>query len=232
MWNAATLAFSQLFTKPFRAVFWKALGLTLVLFIMTFTGIQGIVDTFVAFTADWADWLAKIIAGFGTIVVFMFFIVPITTLLAGLFLDEVAEVVEDTYYAHEEPGRSMAFLPSLIQTLKFTALVVAVNLLALVALLIPGVNFIVFYVVNGYLLGREYFELAAMRFAHPREVKDLRRANGTVVFLGGAMIAIMMTIPILNLLTPLFATAFMVHLHKHVRGSRPRLAHQQEAYDE
>jgi CysZ protein len=69
-------------------------------------------------------------------------------------------------------------------------------------------------VVNGYLLGREFFEFAAMRFRPPEEARAFRKAHGTTVFLAGLLIAGFLAVPILNLLTPIFATVMMVHLHK------------------
>jgi len=64
------------------------------------------------------------------------------------------------------------------------------------------------------VLGREYFELAAMRLRPRVEAKALRRRNATMVYVGGLFIAAFVSIPIVNLATPLFAMAFMVHLHK------------------
>jgi CysZ protein len=80
--------------------------------------------------------------------------------------------------------------------------------------LIPGINLIAFYLGNGYLLGREYFELAAMRHMPPDKAKQLRRANRVTVLLCGLIIAAIASVPILNLITPLFATAFMVRIFK------------------
>jgi CysZ protein len=92
--------------------------------------------------------------------------------------------------------------------------VLAVNILALFLLPVPGINLIAFYLGNGYLLGREYFELAAMRHMPPDEAKQLRKANRVTVLLCGLIIAGIASIPILNLITPLFATAFMVRIFK------------------
>ena len=98
--------------------------------------------------------------------------------------------------------------------LKFFIVVLLVNIVALFLLLIPGINLIAFYLGNGYLLGREYFELAAMRHVPPAEAKTLRKANRLTVFLCGLIIAGLASVPILNLVTPLFATAFMVRIYK------------------
>jgi len=68
--------------------------------------------------------------------------------------------------------------------------------------------------VNGYLLGREFFEFAAMRFRSPEEARQFRVKHAFTVFLAGLAIAAFLAIPLLNLLTPLFAAGMMVHLHK------------------
>ncbi len=107
-----------------------------------------------------------------------------------------------------------------ILSVKFMGVVIVGNIVALLMLLIPGVNIIAFFVVNGYLLGREFFEFAAMRFRPEMEAKALRSKHSTTVFLAGLIIAAFMAIPILNLLTPLFAAAMMVHLHKAVTRVR------------
>ncbi len=96
-------------------------------------------------------------------------------------------------------------------------MVLAVNLLALLLLLVPGVNLIAFYVGNGYLLGRRIFRaLAAMRHVSEAEAKRIRKANGVPVLLCGLVIAALASVPILNLLTPLFATSFMVRMWKKI----------------
>jgi CysZ protein len=110
----------------------------------------------------------------------------------------------------------MPLIPSLILSVKFFGVIVAGNIAALLLLLVPGVNFIAFFVVNGYLLGRQFFEFAAMRFLSEADAKALRRQNALTVFIFGLIIAAFLAIPLLNLLTPLFAAALMVHVHKGV----------------
>ena len=97
---------------------------------------------------------------------------------------------------------------------------IGVNLVALILLFVPGVNLVAFVGANGYLLGREYFELAAMRFRPADEARAMRQHFRLTVFLGGLIIAGFVAIPLLNLFTPLFATALMVRLHKRLSGQR------------
>ena len=73
---------------------------------------------------------------------------------------------------------------------------------------------IIFFVATAWLLSREYFDLAAMRFRPPDEAKALRKHHAGTVFVAGLLIAAFVSIPIVNLATPLFAMSLMVHVHK------------------
>jgi CysZ protein len=222
MIEAAWLALTDIWTPPFRAVLWKSLALTLALLILIWFGLQWLVVTF----ADWPSqpWIqtsVAVVTGFGLIVGLAFLIAPVSALMAGLFSDDIAAVVEATHYPEDPPGRGLPFFKGLAATLGFTATVIVVNLVCLLLLLIPGVNLVAFFIGNGYLLGREFFEQAAARFRPVEAARELRRQNAVLVLFGGFVIALFLAIPILNLQTPLFATAFMTHLHKRVTGSRP-----------
>ncbi len=85
--------------------------------------------------------------------------------------------------------------------------------MALALLLVPGVNAVIFLLVNAYLLGRGYFELAALRYRSVEDVGRVRRAHEFQIFLAGMFIAALAAVPIANLLTPLFGAALMVRVH-------------------
>jgi CysZ protein len=233
--EAARTAAGHLFSAPFRGVFFKTLGLTLLALIAMWFGLRGLfdwlampwVDALLPGLPDWAGWLgvvAAIIAGIGLALALGLLIAPVTAIVAGFFLDDVAELVERNDFPADAPGRAVPALRSIVLSLKFFGIVVLGNLLALLLLLVPGVNVGAFFIVNGYLIGREFFEFAAMRFLPEAEAKARRRRNSGTVFLAGLVIAAFMAVPLLNLLSPLFACAMMVHLHKSVAISEGRLA--------
>lgn len=201
-------------SPPFRGVLFKSLGLTILALMAAWFGLGWLIDTFVTLERGWLDNLVQVISGLALLVGAVFLVVPVTALVASLFLDDIAEVVEATHYPGGPTGRPLPTLMALKEAVGFTLVVIVVNLGALMLLLVPGINAIIFLLANGYLLGREYFELAALRFRPKAEVKALRRAHGGKVFLAGLVITGLVAIPIVNLLTPLFATALMVHLHK------------------
>jgi len=221
MLSDASRAFRELFEPPFRAIFWKLLGFTLAVLLVVWIALQGLVAAFVELPYPWLETVISILTGIGAVFALSFFVAPISALFAGLFQDDIADIVEAQSYPADRPGKALPFTQSLVQTLKFTGVVLLGNLFALMLLLIPGINLIAFFLVNGYLLGREFFEFAAMRFMPPEEARRLRKARSGTVFMGGLVIAGLLAVPLLNLITPIFATIFMLHLYKRVAAGHP-----------
>ena len=222
IFDAARAAALELISPPFRAVFVKTLGLTVLALVALWFGLTSLVEwlalpwlqTLLPGMPSWAGWLGGIIAAIALAFGMALLIAPVTAVVAGLFLDDIAEVVEHTDYPGDPTGRAMPALRSLVLSARFLGVVVLGNIVALLLLLVPGVNIAAFFIVNGYLLGREFFEFAAMRFRGEDEARALRRHYAGTVFLAGLLIAAFLAVPLLNLLTPLFAAAMMVHLHK------------------
>ena len=223
--DAAGLALRNLFAPETRSVFWKVIGLTLLVLAGLWFALR---ETFVAFampwvdalmpgTPEWAGWLTfifGIFASTGLALALALLLSSVTAIIAGLFLDDVAEVIEKRDYPGDRPGTAMPIGAAVLASLKFFGIVLVGNFIALLLLLVPGVNIVAFFLVNGYLLGREFFEFAAMRFRSPDEARLYRSRHSGTVFAAGLVIAAFLAIPILNLLTPLFAAGLMVHLHK------------------
>ena len=212
-------AFNDVFSRDLRPVFWRSIAITLALLIGAWFAVQSILVTFVDIPVAWMDAALGIFAGLVLFVGFLFLIPPVTSLIAGIFLDEIAGKLEAVHYPGDPPGKEAPILVSLVLAIKFTFVVIAVNIIALMLLLVPGINLIAFFVANGYLLGREYFTLAAQRFHERAEIKTLYRDHSLQIFLAGLAVAGFMAVPILNLMTPMFATALMVHVHKRLTGS-------------
>jgi CysZ protein len=224
MISSAYLAFSQSFSQPFRSVLWKSLGITFLLLALIWAGSYAGLTHLLSMEdvlPGWAETVASILTGLGVIFGLWFLIVPVSAVVASLFLDDISRVVETTHYPREEPGRDLPMGEAMLQAIRFLGVVIGVNFLVLLMVPLLGLGFIIFFPANGYLLGREYFEQAALRFRSPQEVKELRKRHGAKIFLCGLVIACFIAVPVLNLLTPLFATAFMVHVHKKLSGSTP-----------
>lgn len=216
MWSAAILAARQTVSPPFRAVLFKSLGITVLLLVVGWFGLQALADRLLVLQNPTLNQIAHIIAGLGTAFGLIFLITPVTAAVAGLFLDDVAEIVERTHYPADEPGRPLPLVRGLLLSARFFLLVLGVNILMLPLIFVPGVNLVAWLGVNGYLLSREYFSLAAMRFRSEGDANTLRRRNRLKVFTSGLLVAGLAVLPFANLLTPLFATAFFTHRHKKI----------------
>lgn len=221
MLAAARDAFFEILTPPFRAVMLRSVALALAILVAAWLGLQWLALTYVTVAEyPWLDTALKILAGAGSFVVLAFLVGPVTALCAGLFVDDIAEIVERTRYPELPPGTAPPLGASILQAVRFSGIVLLANLFALVLLLVPVVNLVAFLGVNGYLLGREYFETVARRSMSDAEAGALRRRHAGRVFLAGLVIAVFVAVPILNLAAPLFATAFMVHLLAEERATR------------
>lgn len=200
----------------------KSLGFTLLLLAGLWLGLTMLVTWLVDLGSyPWLETVVNIFAGLALLIGLAFLVMPVSALFAGLYSDEVAGAVEQTHYGSDPPGRDLPIGESVRDALAFTVIVVIVNAVALLLLLVPVVNVVAFLAGNAYLLGREFFEAAARRYLSRDEARALRRANAGKVFVCGLLIAAIGAIPIVNLLTPLFATSFMVHVFKRTNWPMP-----------
>ncbi len=218
MIDAALAAAEQIFTRPFRVVFWKSLGLTLLLLALLWGGVEKLVVATVQLPYAWLGTAVHLVAGFGLLVAGAFLVAPVSFLVAGFFFDELADHAEAAVAGPEGRGRAMAFGPAVWIGCKFAALSLLVNAVALLFLLVPGLNAVAFFGANAYLLGRGYFELAALRYHPLAEVRRLRERHGLRILLAGCVVAALLAVPFLNLLTPLFASAFLVRVAQPIAG--------------
>jgi len=218
MIRAWYLALGDLFSPPFRAVLFKAVGLTLALFIAVFLAAEFLIATLTLLPWPWAETLLAVGTGLALFVMFFFLMAPVTALFAGFFLDDIAARVEAQHYPRDPPGEPLGLAQALATSAQFALIVLAVNLLAL-PMIFFAIGAVVMVTANAYLISREYFEMAAMRHMAIADAKALRKENAADVFMAGFIPALLALIPFANLLVPLFATAYFVHIFKSVRVS-------------
>jgi CysZ protein len=238
MIEAAVKALRQMLSPPMRAVLVKAVGLALLLIAIVAIILHRVIDWLAAWVGSSLEgalgtvihmplsilaWLFSVAAGFGLIVGGIFLMPAVTALVASFFVDEIGEQVEQEHYAFDGPGHALPFSRALWEGVKTALLAVLVYLCATPFLLLAGFGAVIFFLASAFLLGREYFELAAMRFRSPEDARALRKRHATTVFVAGLFIAAFVSIPIVNLATPLFGMAFMVHMHKRLTGPRAEL---------
>src|SRR5882724_3057599 len=163
MFNAASLALGDILSPPFRGVLTKSLALTIGLLLALWLALEWLLTSWIATSWPWLDTAFDILAGIGLVVGLGFLAAPVAALFVGFFADDIAEAVEQAHYPADMPGRPLPIGRSLATALKFLALVLLVNAIALPLVLFLGFGFLIFLVANAYLLGREYFELVALR---------------------------------------------------------------------
>lgn len=227
MISALLKAFGQFGDPRIRRVVWRSVGLALAILVALAVALWFAVG-WLAGLEGWLDTMAELAAGVGAILLAWLLFPATVGLLVGLFLEDVAEAVEVRHYPDLPPARAQSIREAIATGMKFAAVAIAVNVAALPLYLIlmfaPPFNLVLFYLVNGYLLGREFFETVALRRLDARQTRALRRARNGTVFAAGALIAFLMTIPFVNLVAPVLATAFMLHVFEGMRGRDVRPA--------
>lgn len=214
MIKAFRLAMGDLADRSFRRVLWLSAALSALLLAGLSLGAHFGLRALSSFHWPWLNTAVRILGDAGIVVGGLLLFAPLASLFVGIFLEDIAVAIERKHYGADPPGRSLGFGPMLATALAFLGSVLLVNLLALPLYLVPGANLVLYLFTNGYLLGREYFELVGLRHRAPKVVSRLRRSNRLRIYGTGVIIALALLVPILNLLAPLFGTALMVHVFK------------------
>src|SRR5712691_6074500 len=196
MLDAAAKALTQILSPPMRSILWRSIGLALVLITVLAIGLQRLLTWFATYGEDWAEamlgsgfhtplnifaWIVSIAAGLGVVLGGIFLMPAITSLVASVFVDDVADHVERKHYPAERPGAALPLGLAMREGIKTALLTILVYLIALPFVFVAGAGFLVFFIATAWLLGREYFELAAMRFRSPAEAKAMRKHHAATV---------------------------------------------------
>lgn len=225
MINAILKALGQLPDPRFHGTILRGIGLTLALFFglyaVVFFGVGWLVGD--GLTLPWIGTLAwaDSVASWASLVLMMglsvFLMIPVASAMTSLFLEDVADAVEDVHYPHLPQVPHTSFADGLSDTLGFLGLMLVANLLALILYLmfIPFAP-LIFLALNGFLLGREYFQITAMRRLGRQGAAKLRRKHIVHIWGLGICMALPLTIPVLNLLVPVIGAAAFTHLYHQI----------------
>lgn len=221
-----------------RRVLWKSVALSLVAYVIAGGLAVLLVDWLSTVEIPWVpSWMVGWIVGLVeasavlTALWLMWMMFPaVATAMVSIFVDEIPGIVEARHYPADRPGTDPDLWPSLKRSIPFTLLVLAVNALLLpfyvATIWIPPIYVVLYFAVNGWFLGREYFELVAIRHLDDAGVYAARRRNSGVVFVTGVAIAFGLTLPFVALVIPVAGVAAMVHIYKELDrrgriGDRP-----------
>jgi uncharacterized protein involved in cysteine biosynthesis len=212
MIRALLLGLRELTDPAVQRLLLRCVLLALATFVLLITAVAAVLFGF-----DWTgvSWLDPVLATAGSVaaLVLAWLLFPVAIgLILGLFAEDVVAAVERRYYPELPAPPGMSLSAQVYTGARFLAVALPLNLIALPLYLVPGANIPVYLALNGYLLGREYFTLVAGQRLPLREMEQLRRGQRGRLWLAGALIALMLMIPGFNLLAPVVAIAFMVHL--------------------
>ncbi|EPX81515.1 EI24 domain-containing protein [Litoreibacter arenae] len=215
-------ALGQIGDGRFLKVLLGGVGLTIALlfaFTVAFAWTVGFVvpDTF---TLPWIGeitWIDNVLSWAVVpvmIVASVFLMVPVASAFTGLFLDQVVDAVEAEHYPQEPAVSPLPLSESIAESAKFLGVIVAVNAVALVLYMIfPPFAPLIFWGVNGLLLGREYAMLVAQRRLGVVGAREFLKRNRAQIWMAGTLMAIPLTIPFVNLLIPILGVASFTHLY-------------------
>ncbi len=227
IWSSFTAALGQFGDPRFVKVTALALALTIALLVGVYAATLWLLEWLAPDTIS-IPFVGPIggidtLIGIGSVLLMIglsiFLMVPVASAFSGLFLDTVAQAVEDRHYPELAPATPLALGDTIIGSLNFFGLVVFINIAALIGYVFAGpLAPVCFWVLNGYLLGREYFSLAAERRLPKPQARALRKANGGRIWLAGILMAAPLSIPLVNLFIPVLGAATFTHLfHRMVR---------------
>jgi uncharacterized protein involved in cysteine biosynthesis len=223
-------AIGQLGDPRFRSVLLRGVGLTIALLVGTAVGVFFLVDWLIPDTLtlprvgeiNWVDDFASGASLLLMLALSAFLMVPVASAFTSMFLDEVADAVEAEHYPHLPPAPRVPFSEAVGDSLSFLAVLLVANLAALVLyIFLAPFAPLIFWGLNGFLLGREYFQLVALRRLGREGAKAARSRHAGRIWLAGAMMAVPLTIPIINLLVPILGAATFTHLYHRWEASAP-----------
>ncbi|MGB0912873.1 MAG: EI24 domain-containing protein [Phaeobacter italicus] len=214
-------ALGQTGDPRFRQVLFRGIGLTFGLLVAAYVLVVVLVQWLVGpemtlpliGQVTWVDNILSVASVFLMMGLSVFLMVPVASAMTSLFLDDVAQAVEDRHYPALPPAQKTAFWDGVRDTVNFLGVLIGANILALVLYLaLPPFALFIFWGLNGFLLGREYFTLAAARRVGMPEARRLRRKHMGSVWLAGVLMAMPLSIPLVNLVIPIIGVATFTHL--------------------
>jgi uncharacterized protein involved in cysteine biosynthesis len=224
MGKAFALAIADALTPAGRRALLQSLAGAFILLALLWLGAWALLDLVHIARFPWLDWPIRILGDLAAIFLAWLVFPSMSMLVLGLFLDRVIGEFEAAHYPGQPPARAIGIGEAILGGVKLALIGLLLNILALpVYVFLPGINLLVFYGLNGYLVGREYLEQVALRRLEPRAVHLAWHRNRIGLITAGAAVAFLLSVPLVNLAAPLLGVAFMLHLFEDLRR-RGRIA--------
>jgi CysZ protein len=222
MFASAGKAVAMLFDRDFIGMVLWSLVLTAVLFVVLFVGIEYGLVHMPALGSPWVNRFLELATPILLVLAVFFLGTPVAAIFATIFLDRIAAKVDAHFYPNDPKARGTPFVSGAAEAVRLIALALLINVALLpVDVGVPGVAEVATVIANGWLLGREFFELASLRHLSRQQSDALRRRHSGKIFAGGLLISVLTVIPVLDLIAPFFGSALMAHLFKRIIHEAP-----------
>jgi CysZ protein len=220
MFASARKAAAMLFDRDFVGLLFWTLLITAILFVALFIGVEYGLSRLPALGSIWVNRFLELATPIILILAIFFLGAPVAAMAGSLFLDRIAAKVDAHFYPNDPKAPGTPVLTGIGEAFRLIGLALLINIaLVPVDIGVPGVAEIATILANGWLLGREFFELASLRHLSRQQSDALRRRHGGQIFAAGLLISVLTVIPVVDLIAPFFGSALMAHLFK-------RLMHQ------
>ena len=224
------MTLGQLGDPRFRKVLFLGIGLGFALLVAFFAALMWLLNAMLGPEATlpfigevtWLNDLVSWTALISMIILSVFLMVPVASAITSLFLDDVADAVENRHYRHLPKAERVPLGDAVIDTFSFLGVLILANLFALILyVFFPPFAVFIFWGLNGFLLGREYFTLAAMRREGRDRAKDLRKRHLGKIWIAGTLMAMPLSLPLVNLVIPILGAATFTHLYHQIQAQAP-----------
>jgi len=226
--EAVLKAIAQVFDPRFLRVLLMGLSITIALLVAAYVAVFFLVGWLVPDQITlpligsfaWADQVLSWASVALMMILSIFLMVPVASAVTGFFLDDVAQAVEDRHYSHLGRAHEPSFGEVLRDSLRFLTLLILANIVALIlyVIFLPFAP-LIFWALNGFLLGREYFHLVAARRVGVFQARQLRAKHFVSIWAAGTLMAVPLSVPLLNLLIPILGVATFTHIFHRLIGT-------------
>lgn len=210
-------ALNQLPDPTFRRVVLKTLLWSIVLFASLLTAAWWLLTSTQLFQWAWLESIVDVLGWVAGLIAAFVLFPGAALIIISFMLEPIARAVENKHFPELAAPRDQPVSEAVMIGLRYGAIAVVLNLIFLPLYFIPILNVFVFGALNGYLLGREYFELVALRRLDVPSMKAMWRRHRSRWCIAGVVITLMLSIPLVNWIMPVVALAFMLHIFEGMR---------------
>ena len=218
MLNSIIKTLNQISTAPFRRVLFLSVSISLLTTLLLWAFITKIIFNTNMTSITWLEWFLDILGGGAVFILLVLLLPTLVGLIASIMLESICRSVELVYYPHLPKAQGQNLYTGVLVGLKFTGTMIVLNIIFLPLMVIPPVYIFASWVLNSYLLGREFFELVAYRRLDKVNVNRMYKKFRFTLIGYGLVIAFISIIPVINFIVPLFGTAVMLHAFQRIQN--------------